>query len=65
MAGRSRASLSRDDVLKTYRGDTPPVNGRKRSLRAISAELEAQGYVNQHGKPFNPKSVMSMLGRLS
>jgi DNA invertase Pin-like site-specific DNA recombinase len=38
-----------------------PVNGRKRSLRDISAALEAQGYVNERGQPFNPKSVMSML----
>jgi DNA invertase Pin-like site-specific DNA recombinase len=41
-----------------------PVNGRKRSLRDISAELEAQGYVNERGKLFNPKSVASMLGTL-
>ena len=38
-----------------------PVNGRKRSLRDIAVELEAQGYVNERGKPFNPKSVASML----
>jgi DNA invertase Pin-like site-specific DNA recombinase len=33
------------------------------SLRAKSAELEAQGFVNERGKPFNPKSIRSMLGR--
>ncbi len=38
-----------------------PVNGRKRSLRDIAVELEAQGYVNERGKPFNAKSVASML----
>ena len=38
-----------------------PVNGRKRSLRAIWAELEARGYVNERGKLLNPKSVASML----
>jgi DNA invertase Pin-like site-specific DNA recombinase len=42
-----------------------PVNGRKRSLRDIARELEAQGYLNERGKVFNPKSVSSMLGRLS
>ena len=39
-------------------------NGRL-SLRAIAAELEAQGYVNERGKPFNPKSIASMLGRIA
>ena len=42
-----------------------PVNGRKRSLRDIAVELQAQGYVNERGAVFNPKSIMSMLGRLS
>jgi hypothetical protein len=41
-----------------------PVNGRKRSLRDISAELEAQGHLNERGKVFNPKSIVSMLGRI-
>ena len=40
------------------------VNGRKLSLRAIAVELEAQGYVNEHGRVFNPKSIASMLGRI-
>ncbi len=31
------------------------------SLRAISTELAAQGYLNERGKPFNPKSVAVML----
>lgn len=34
---------------------------RRPSLRQISAELAAAGYVNERGKPFNPKSVASML----
>jgi hypothetical protein len=38
-----------------------PVNGRKRSLRAIAAELEAQGHLNERGKAFAAKSVASML----
>jgi DNA invertase Pin-like site-specific DNA recombinase len=37
-------------------------NGRL-SLRAISAELAAQGHLNERGQPFNPKSIGSMLGR--
>jgi DNA invertase Pin-like site-specific DNA recombinase len=42
-----------------------PVNGHKRSLREIAVELQAQGYVNERGALFNPKSISSMLGRLS
>ena len=30
----------------------------------IGQELEAQGYVNERGKVFNPKSIASMLGRI-
>ncbi len=37
------------------------VRKRKPSLRAISAELAAQGHLNERGKPFNPKSVAVML----
>jgi len=36
--------------------------GGKLSLRAMSAELAAQGFLNERGKPFNPKSVAVMLG---
>jgi DNA invertase Pin-like site-specific DNA recombinase len=35
--------------------------GGKLSLRAVSAEMAAQGYLNERGKPFNPKSVAVML----
>jgi hypothetical protein len=35
--------------------------GGKLSLRAISAELAAQGHLNERGRAFNPKSVASML----
>jgi hypothetical protein len=42
-----------------------PVNGRKRSLREIAADLKAQGYLNERGKLLNPKSIASMLGRSS
>jgi len=35
--------------------------GGQRSLREISAELAAAGYVNERGNVFNPKSVASML----
>ena len=35
--------------------------GGQMSLRAIASELAAQGHVNEHGRPFNPKSVLAML----
>jgi DNA invertase Pin-like site-specific DNA recombinase len=35
--------------------------GGKLSLRAVSAELAAQGFLNERRKPFNPKSVAVML----
>jgi len=35
--------------------------GGKMSLRAVAAEMAAQGVLNERGKPFNPKSVATML----
>jgi DNA invertase Pin-like site-specific DNA recombinase len=35
--------------------------GGKLSLRAIAAELAAQGHFNERGRAFNPKSVAAML----
>ena len=35
--------------------------GGQMSLRAISAELAIQGYLNERGRPYNPKSIASML----
>jgi DNA invertase Pin-like site-specific DNA recombinase len=35
--------------------------GGRLSLRAISAEMAVRGVLNERGKPFNPKSVASML----
>ncbi len=38
-----------------------PKTGKRRSLTKISRELETAGFVNERGKPFNHKSVRSML----
>jgi hypothetical protein len=35
--------------------------GGKKSLRAISAGLAAQGFLNERGRPFNPQSIAAML----
>jgi DNA invertase Pin-like site-specific DNA recombinase len=40
-----------------------PRTGKRRSLRRISAELAAAGYLNERGQPFNPNSVKFMLNR--
>jgi hypothetical protein len=38
-------------------------NGQRRSLRDISAELAARGYVNERGAPYAAASVNAMLGQ--
>ena len=40
-----------------------PKSGERMSLRRISAALEAAGHVNEHGRPFNPNSIKSMVER--
>jgi DNA invertase Pin-like site-specific DNA recombinase len=37
--------------------------GGQMSLRAIAAELAAKGHLNEHRRPYNPKSIGSMLAR--
>jgi DNA invertase Pin-like site-specific DNA recombinase len=37
--------------------------GGQRSLREISAELAAQGHLNERGKPYSAASINSMLGK--
>ena len=40
-----------------------PVNGRKRSLRDVAAELEAHGHLNERGKRYaaTEKAVLGFL----
>jgi len=38
-----------------------PKTGERRSLRKISAELGATGYLNERGQPFNPNGIKLML----
>ena len=35
--------------------------GGKMSLRAVSAAMAAQGFLNERGRPFNHKSIATML----
>ena len=47
-------------LVKRLRRQKP--KGGRMSLRAISAELAARGFLNERGKPFSAASVNSMLG---
>jgi hypothetical protein len=38
-----------------------PKTGERRSLRKIAAELAMLGHLNVNGRPFNAKSVRSMI----
>jgi DNA invertase Pin-like site-specific DNA recombinase len=40
-----------------------PKTGERMSLRRISAELKVAGYLNEHGREFNPNSIKSMVER--
>ena len=53
---------ARPDVVKLAKAlaRKKPKAG-KLSLRGVSAELAAQGFLNERGRPFNPKSVAAML----
>ena len=60
--GRKSHLETRPDVValaKSLRRRKP--KGGQMSLREIAQALAAQGHVNAAGKPFNPKSVQSML----
>ena len=39
-----------------------PINGRRRSLRDVAAELQAQGYVSKDGKLYAATAVARMIG---
>ena len=60
--GRKSHAEVRPEVVKLAKvlARKKPKGGRL-SLRAIAGELAAQGYLNERGKPFNPKSVAAML----
>lgn len=61
--GRKAHAETRPDVVKAAKRlrRASPKTGERRSLRAISADLAAMGFVNERGQPFNPNSVKAML----
>ncbi len=44
---------------KLYRAS--PKTGKRLSLRKISAALAEAGHLNEHGRPFNPRSIKVMV----
>lgn len=70
---RKRAATGKCGGRKSYEERSPemvalakklaryPVQGRKRSLRDVAAELAAAGYVSASGKPFAAAAVLRML----
>jgi hypothetical protein len=40
-----------------------PLNGKRRSLREVSAELARKGFVSASGKPFEATAVARMVGQ--
>ena len=61
--GRKSHAEKRPDVVimakRLYRAN--PTTGERRSLRDISADLKAAGYVNEFGKPYHPQSIQRMI----
>jgi len=60
--GRKAHAEIRPDAVaraKALRRKRP--KGGQASYRAVASQLAAEGFLNERGKPFNPKSVMAML----
>ena len=64
VGGRKSHAEERPDLVALARSlARKRPKGGQMSLRAISAELAARGFVNERGAPFNPKSIGAMLAR--
>jgi len=58
---KSYAERSPELVAQAKKLARYTVNGHKRSLRQIAAELEAQGHVTKDGKRYAPTAVARMI----
>jgi hypothetical protein len=59
---KSHAELRPEVVREAKRlHRASPLNGERRSLRKIAAELAALGYTNERGEPFKHMSVKAMI----
>jgi DNA invertase Pin-like site-specific DNA recombinase len=59
---KSHAERNPELVVLAKRLHRQKPKGGRMSLRAISAELATQGFLNENGRPFAAASVKSMLG---
>jgi DNA invertase Pin-like site-specific DNA recombinase len=60
--GRKSHAEARPDVVRLAKAlARKKPKGGKLSLRAIAVEMAARGYLNERGRPFNPKSVSALL----
>jgi len=61
---KSHAERNPELVALARRLHRKKPKGGRMSLRAISAELSAQGFLNENGRPFAAASVKAMLSSL-
>jgi DNA invertase Pin-like site-specific DNA recombinase len=59
---KSHLELRPEVVALAKRLRRKPPGGKRPSLRKISAELAARGFLNASGRPFDDKSVAVMVG---
>jgi hypothetical protein len=58
---KSHAELRPELVALVHQLRRQKPKGGRMSLRAISAELAAHGFLNENGRPFSAASINSML----
>lgn len=59
---KSYAELNPDMVALAKKLHRYPINGKRRSLREVAAELAAQGFTGANGQPYPAMSIKRMLG---
>jgi hypothetical protein len=62
---KSLAELAPEAVALAKKLRRYPVNGHKRSLNEVAAELEAKGYVTRRGTRYGGAAVARMVGESS
>jgi DNA invertase Pin-like site-specific DNA recombinase len=58
-----KAIIEAVEMAKRLRRARPKKGERKKTFRQISLALEKAGYLNEQGRPYNPKSVRAMIAR--
>ena len=59
--GRKSHAELRPDVVMLAKALHRKTKAKRMSFRAIAAELAADGKLNERGRPYNPKSIATML----